>query len=264
MRLDKAVVLDRSQLKEAIDSLQGCGIIELLISKQETVPDQKPIFIRSGGIFQQLRAWLSGESARKTKADQICNQLQLTFRNLPGHDSLLQNVRKQSMKQGHLTGDFLAINLKSMQEGRVAVAKADVPFLLPEQGQQVRILSGRPTEFESERCIVGYDTAEEVLGANMKNSSFREQEKLSSLQVWSVGSHANGGPMIHEFSAKLSLAKTIASCPPLDKSSTEVRTPREMSELIRNAIGDATGRIVIEPQPDRVVIGMPAFSNAGL
>lgn len=262
MRPDKTITLNPAQLKEAINSLQGRGIIELSISKQETAPNQKPIFIRSGSVFQQLRAWLSSKSTRATKAEQVCSHLQSALRNMPGQEQLLKNVRDQIMEEGRLTGEFLALNLKALKEGRVLVPKADKPFLLPVNGQQVRILSGVPTEIASERCVVGYDTAEELLTAT--ESMRGDLQQLAKLQSWSVGDHANGGSPILEFSSTVSRAKTIASCPPLDKSSTKDRTPREMFDLIQNAIGKATGRIVIEPQPDRFELGEPAFSDTGL
>ncbi len=263
MGRDTAIVLNKSNYAGIADSLKGRGIVELSATQQETGSGQKALFIRPGGILQMLRAWFSGAKERQQRADQLCGRLDAVLDKVPGKDMLLQNVRAQIIKEGRLTGEFLALNLKALHEGGVVMHKDLKPFAMPAHGQQVRILSGRPTEIASDRCIVEYGTASDLLGAAAPASMRREQQQLSKLQVWSVGDHANGGSPVHEFSSAASRAQTIASCPPFNETS-EDRNPQEMFNLIRAAIGDATGTIVIEPQPDTIRAGKPVCSDEGL
>lgn len=119
------LILNRANMAEVINNLKGRGGIELSVSKKEIVKGQKPVFIRSGGVLQNLRVRLSNESARQAKADHVCSQLKSVLRNMPGQDALLQNVRAQIIKEGRLTGKFLALNLQALQDGGVLVPKAD-------------------------------------------------------------------------------------------------------------------------------------------
>ncbi len=260
---DRLVVLNSTNYAALADSLKGKGIVDLT-TMRDVGSGQRALFVRPGGVFQMLRAWFSGASERQKQADQVCGRLGAVFDKVPGKERLLQNVRAQIIKEGRLTGEFLALNLKALHEGGVVMHKDLKPHALPTHGQQVRILSGRPTEIASDRCIVSYGTAKDVLGAAASASMRHEQSQLSKLQVWSVGDHANGGSPVHEFSAKASRAKIIASCPPFNETSGEDRTPQEMFDLTRAAIGDATGVIVVEPQPDVIRNGKPVCSDLGL
>ncbi len=263
MGLDTTVVLNSTNYAALADSLKGRGIVDLS-TMRDVGSGQKALFVRPGGVFQMLRAWFSGAGERQKQADQVCGRLGAVFDKVPGKESLLQNVRAQIIKEGRLTGEFLALNLKALHEGGVVTQKDVKPYALPTHGQQVRILSGRPTEIDADRCIVGYGTARDLLGAAASASMRREQSLLSKLQVWSVGDHANGGSPVHEFSSKASRAKIIASCPPFNETSAEDRTTQEMFDLTRTAIGDAIGVIVVEPQPDTIRGGKPVCSDAGL
>lgn len=264
MGRDTAITLSSTNLADIADRLKGRGIVELSPTQKEISSGQKALFIRPGGVLQMLRAWFSGKSERNKQADRVCDRLGAVLDKVPGKERLLQNVRGQIMKEGRLTGEFLALNLKALHEGGVLKPKGLAPFALPTQGQQVRILSGRPAEVVSDRCIVGYGTARELLGGEAPGYLRSEPKEFWKLEIWSVGAHANGSDPVHEFSASASRATTLASCPPFNETSKEDRTPQEMYDLIRAAIGDATGTIVIEPQPDSVRAGQPVCTDKGL
>ena len=264
MGRDTAITLSSTNLADIADRLKGRGIVELSPTQKEISSGQKALFIRPGGVLQMLRAWFSGKSERNKQADRVCDRLGAVLDKVPGKERLLQNVRAQIMKEGRLTGEFLALNLKALHEGGVLKPKGLAPFALPTQGQQVRILSGRPAEVVSDRCIVGYGTARELLGGEAPGYLRSEPKEFWKLEIWSVGAHANGSDPVHEFSASASRATTLASCPPFNETSKEDRTPQEMHDPIRAAIGDATGTIVIEPQPDSVRAGQPVCTDKGL
>ncbi len=264
MGRDTAITLSSTNLTDIADRLKGRGIVELSPTQQEISSGQKALFIRPGGVLQMLRAWFSGRSERNKQADRVCDRLGAVLDKVPGKERLLQNVRGQIMKEGRLTGEFLALNLKALDEGGVVKPKGLAPFELPTQGQQVRILSGRPAEVLSDRCIVRYETAREMLGAITPALLRNEPVEFCKLEIWSVGAHANGSEPVHEFSAIASRATTLASCPPFNETSKEDRTPQEMYDLTRAAIGDATGTIVIEPQPDSLRAGEPVCTDEGL
>ncbi len=264
MGRDTAITLSSTNLADIADRLKGRGIVELSPTQKEVSSGQKALFIRPGGVLQMLRAWFSGKSERNKQADRVCDRLGAVLDKVPGKERLLQNVRAQIMKEGRLTGEFLALNLKALHEGGVLKPKGLAPFALPTQGQQVRILSGRPAEVVSDRCIVGYGTARELLGAETPAHLRSEPKELWQLEIWSVGAHANGSEPVHEFSAIASRATTLASCPPFNETSKEDRTPQEMYDLIHAAIGKTTGTIVIEPQPDSFQAGQPVCTDKGL
>ena len=260
---DTTVVLNSTNYGALADSLKGQGMVDLSTA-QDVGSGQKALFVRPGGVFQMLRAWFSGTSEREKQADRVCGRLGAVFDKVPGKEKLLQNVRAQIIKEGRVTGEFLAMNLKALHEGGGVMQKDLKPHVLPTHGQQLRILTGQPAEIVSDRCIVSYSTAKDVLGSAAPASMRREQAQLSKLEVWSVGDHANGGSPVHEFSSKASRAKTIASCPPFNETFREDRTAQEMFDLTHSAIGDATGVIVVEPQPDAIRNGKPVCSDSGL
>ncbi len=260
---NSTVVLNSTNYAALADSLKGQGIVDLTTAR-DVGSGQRALFVRPGGVFQMLRAWFSGASEREKQADQVCGRLGTVFDKVPGKERMLQNVRAQIIKEGRVTGEFLAMNLKALHEGGVLKPKGLAPFELPAEGQQVRILSGKPVEVVSDRCIVGYSTARELLGAETPAYLRSEPEEFYKLEIWSVSALENGSEPVHEFSASAARAKSLASCPPFNELSQEDRTPEEMYDMVRAAIGDATGAVVIEPQPDSVRFGKTVCTDEGL
>lgn len=137
---------------------------------------------------------------------------------------------------------------------------------MPAQGQQVRILTGEPAKIEADRYIVGFSTGRDLLSKTAAEGSRHDRAQLSKLNIWGehvAGLNHHNAPRL-KLSTPVSPAKTILCHPPLDDLAKAARTPQQMFHLIRNAIGDETGAIVIEPQPDRMEDGEPVCSDEGL
>lgn len=266
MRPLNSVVLSRDQIDVAIKGLKERGIVDVGQINKDINSGTKVLFIKPGGIFQRLRAWFSGASERKAVAEQVCARLQAVLGTGSAVEGLLNNVRKQILNEGRLTGAWLAKNLKALQNGEILVSVKDMPNKALGIGQQVRVLSGSPTQIESDRCIVSFDTAKELLGASVRPTSRPEPEKLGELIAWLAKPNPlkNDTPVVHTFTSKSSAAKQLVSCPVFNVDIKKDRTPGEMRDLIKTAIGDAAGAIVLEPQPDTIKHEKLAYSDEGL
>lgn len=260
------VLLSRNKIGSAVHDLKGRGIVDLSMPMTDG-GGNTTLYVKPGGIFQRLRAWFSGASERKEVAKQVCARLQAVLGTESIVEGLLNNVKKQILNEGRLTGDYLARNLDAFQKGEMLVSVKDIPTKALGVGQQIRVLSGSPTQIESDRCIVSSSTAIDLLKMPSSQGKKNDQGSLESLTQWEQDAlkAVTSSISLRPIENAASKAKKLYCVRPFSRHTKDVGlNPAKMNLLIRSAIGNATGAIVIEPQPDKFKDGELGYSDEGL
>ncbi len=256
MRPTSGVHLGLFNLDTAALRLKGQGAVDLSNICVDDNGANKHLFVRSRSRFQELIGHLSLRKTREAHADQVCRKLtQVLGTELTA--VLMQDVRRQIIKTGSLKGDFLAQKLEDLHD----VHKS-------REGQRLRTRNGSPMQTRSDCCIVGFATANAEMQKKLNGVALNSLDWMSAslLGAWGNrdGNFSEDKSLSYEskFTGE-SMAKLVCLRGRQDAAWSQSK-PGDMYRLIHQAIGESTGAIVIEPQPDKVVNGKPIYTDAGL
>lgn len=256
MRNSSGVNLGQTTLAIAAQSLKGRGAIELSNVFTNDTGTDKNLFVRSGSRLQGVLGHLSGKKTREAYAAQVCGKLTQVFGNELTAE-LVRDVRAKIIKTGSLKGDFLAQKLDALRDVHAA-----------NKGQKLRIQIGSPMQVRSDCCIAGFASANTAMQEMFKGAAPNPKDWLSAnlLSAWGNKDGNFGGDtaLSREFHFTGSSLKKLVSLRECGDPAWSQRQPGDMYDLIHQAIGDSTGAIVIEPQPDRVENGVPRYTDDGL
>ncbi len=250
------VKIQQTNLGDAVRDLKGRGVVQFsnVIASDAGVANH--LFVRSGGRLQGLMGYLSGKKTREAYADQVCTKLRQVFGNKLATE-LMADVRKKIIKTGSLKGDFLAKKLEALDDTYRA-----------SKGQKLRTQLGSPMHVRSNCCIVGYATANAEMQGKLNGAVLDSQDWMSAslLGAWGERQGNFSGDMSLSHVSTLngtSMSRLVSLRGMKDLALTE-RQPDDLRKLIHAAIGESTGAIVIEPQPDRLENGVPVYTDKGL
>ncbi len=248
--------LNKANFDTAVQSLKGLGAVRFSNVIADDAGANQHLFVRPGSRLQALQGYFSSRKTREAYANQICTKLRQVFgEELTGE--LLHDVRSKIIKTGSLKGDFLAEKIADLQK----VFKAST-------GTKLRLTIGSPIHERSDCCIVSFSSASKVSEEYLSRPSLKPVDWISAnlLNAWGnrKGNFDGDVSLSWELAFADNSMKKLVSLRDYDDAVWSQRQPGDMYALIRQAIGNSTGAIVIEPQPDRKVNGVPMYTDEGL
>ncbi len=259
MQANKTVYLSKTTIiSDVISKLEGRGVVDVKVPT-DLDTDTSAIYIKPASIFHPLTRIFSTKKSRQAQADFVCGRLRQALGKDLAPNWLLQNVRTQIEQAGGLTGDFLAKNLKAAENGAGRAQST---------GQDLHIMALHPMDIKSDYCLVSFDTASETMTTAADNGTATNRDAMSATQLglWENREEKfeRDSESTFNFTFDGSPANRLLSFRGSSELDSRDRTSAEMYKLIRSGIGESTGAIVIEPQPDQLQKAKPSHTDLGL